>query len=243
MLVLGIETSGVDGSVALTRDGELLGERRLNQAGRKHAQGLIFEIGEVLREQGLAPRDLQLVAVSRGPGSFTGLRVGMVCAKTIAYATGCRFIAVDTFAAIASGTPDHASPLHVIEDAQRDDLFLGEYSRDAHSQWHQTSAIRIVSIPSFLDLCQSPITVTGPGLKKLDRDDRILESLPVTRIPLDQPPARVIAEIGRLEIERAELSGETADTDFWSASPFYLRLSAAEEKRAAQAGAAPPISP
>ena len=110
------------------RDGNGLGE--LRSSGR-HAQTLVQQIGELLRTHGLKPHDVQLLAVSKGPGSFTGLRVGMVCAKTFVYATGCRFIAVDTFAAIAENCASaDVTRLFVIEeDAQRDDLFVGEYHR------------------------------------------------------------------------------------------------------------------
>ena len=109
MLVLGIDTSGLEGSVALVRDGNCLAETSLNQLGRRHAQSLILEIGTLLEKHECTPRDVDVVAVSRGPGSFTGLRVGMVCAKTFAYATGCKFIAVDTFAAIAENVSEMSS--------------------------------------------------------------------------------------------------------------------------------------
>ena len=66
MIVLGIETSGLDGSIALLRGEECLGERRLNQAGRRHAQALVLEIGELLTAQALKPRDIGCVAVGRG---------------------------------------------------------------------------------------------------------------------------------------------------------------------------------
>lgn len=129
MYVLGIETSGLEGSIALLRDHECLGELWLNQHGRRHAQSLVFEIGELLQQHGLKPPDVDLVSVSRGPGSFTGLRVGMVCAKTFAYATGSRFISIDTFMAIANNVPSTINRVHVIEDAQREDLFAAEYVR------------------------------------------------------------------------------------------------------------------
>lgn len=235
MLVLGIETSGSDGSVALSRDGILLGERELSQMGRRHAQGLVLEISELLQEHGSKPRDINLVAVSRGPGSFTGLRIGMVCAKTIAYSTGCRFIAVDTFAAIAAGVSKEVQRLHVIEDAQKEDLFLGEYSRDSDAEWQQASPIRIVSVSEFFGLCQAPIIVTGPGLKKLETFPRPDKRYCASEIPAFQPRAGVIADLGRTLLMNEEHRPPVSETDFWVAAPFYLRLSAAEEKQALQA--------
>ena len=109
------------------------------------------------------------MAVSRGPGSFTGLRVGMVCAKTFAYATRCRFVAVDTFAAIAGETDrGNIDRVIVIEDAQRDDLFAGEFMRNEPQRWAPASPIRVISKSDFLrDRTESDI-VTGPGLRKLN---------------------------------------------------------------------------
>ena len=173
----------------------VLAEKRLNQAGRRHAQSLILEIGELLRDHCLTPHDVGAVAVSRGPGSFTGLRVGMVCAKTFAYATSCRFIAVDTFAAIAENVPTDLTRVFVIEDAQRDDLFAAEFSREesqeaeSHSQaliasaserpglyqgsrrWKSISPLRIVPRIEFLRDRSEVDIVTGPGIKKFDPAD------------------------------------------------------------------------
>ncbi len=231
MLVLGIETSGLEGSVAILRDENCLGEKRLNQIGRRHAQALVLEIGELLRVHSLTPGDIDLVAVSRGPGSFTGLRVGMVCAKTFAYATGCRFIAVDTFAAIAQNAPAELTRVFVIEDAQRDDLFVGEYARNPHQEWEQVSPIRIVSADEFLRSRSDLGVVMGPGLAKLET-----ETLPDHWLKdphIRQPRASMIASLGRLQNQSTVGEPLAEENDFWRASPFYLRMSAAEEKRAA----------
>ena len=225
MITLGIETSGLDGSIAIARGDECIAERPLNQSGRRHAQGLVLEIRDALRSVGLTPRDVECVAVSRGPGSFTGLRVGMVCAKTFAYATGCRFIAVDTFAAIASNAPADLDRLFVIEDAQRDELFVGEYVRDEFAAWRQTSPIRIVPIPEFCRERTEVDTVTGPGIRKLESHAVSPNWLSTPEVC--RPRASVIAALGCACGNSSE-----GETDFWIASPFYLRLSAAEEKRA-----------
>ena len=230
MLVLGIETSSLEGSVAIVRDENCLGETRLNQIGRRHAQALVLEIGELLNAHSLSPRDVDLVAVSRGPGSFTGLRVGMVCAKTFVYATGCRFIAVDTFAAIAENAPAELTRVFVIEDAQRDDLFVGEYARNPHQQWKQVSPIRIVSADEFIQSRSDMAAVMGPGLAKLETET--LSENWLNDPNIRQPRASIIATLGRLH-EQSKVDEPLAEeNDFWRASPFYLRMSAAEEKRA-----------
>jgi len=229
MIVLGIETSGLEGSVALVDHERLLEVRHLNQVGRRHAQALVFEIGELLKSHGIQPAEVRLVAVSKGPGSFTGLRVGMVCAKTFAYATGSQFASVDTFAAIATNAPDEIRRLRVIEDAQRDEFFVGEYHREGSSRWQQVAPIQIISSPNLLALQSDSDLMIGPGLKKLALGGARLRSLDDPEV--HRPRAAVIAKLGLDQITQGIGQPPTPDTDFWRAVPFYLRLSAAEEKR------------
>ena len=178
MFVIGLETSGFVGSIALRRDGQLLEERWLGQAGRRHAQSLVLELRELLHAHGAKPRDVQAIAVSKGPGSFTGLRVGLVCAKTFAYATGCRFVAVDTFEAIAENCPSDVSDVWIVENAQRGDFFVGAYARDGATppdtavreplastrSWRLTAPVQIVSAEEWLASRTTLDTITGPGL-------------------------------------------------------------------------------
>ena len=95
-----LETSGRVGTVAVATEDTLLAQVSLDQAQR-HARDLVPAIAQLLKGQGWTARDLAGIFVSRGPGSYTGLRVGLMSAKTLAYAIGCRLILVDTFAAIA----------------------------------------------------------------------------------------------------------------------------------------------
>src|SRR5438309_3966029 len=111
--VIILETSGRGGQVALAHGGALLALRRLDEA-RRHARDLVPALHDLLLGQRWRPRDVQAVIVSRGPGSYTGLRVGIMSAKTFAYATGGAILAVDTFAAIALQAPVEVARLDVI---------------------------------------------------------------------------------------------------------------------------------
>lgn len=228
MLVLGIETSGSEGSVALVQDNACLDEKRLSHTGRRHAQSLVLEIGELLRSHDLAPRDIEAVAVSRGPGSFTGLRVGMVCAKTFAYGTGCKFIAIDTFTAIAENLPAELTHVIVIEDAQRDELFVGRLTRDESRRWTSVSPIQLISTAEFLRQRTESDVITGPGVRKLDPIQGSSRWLSGEEFCL--PRASVIASLGHVLIASNADPADPSVTDFWQALPFYLRKSAAEEK-------------
>ena len=222
MLTLGIETSGKAGTVALRCHGEFLEQRSLDQAGRRHARSLVAEIAELFRAYDFQLRETQLVSVSIGPGSFTGLRVGVVCAKTLAYSTGCQLAAVDTFLAVAENSPRDVSEVFVITDAQRGELFLGRYCRDSDGLFQRQGEIEIVNRHVWCEERAQDDVVSGPGAVQfqdsLDDRCRILET------PFCTPRADVVARLGERLIER-----DAAD-DFWSLEPFYIRKSAAEEK-------------
>lgn len=233
MFVIGLETSGLVGGVALRREGELLEERSLGEAGRRHAQSLVLELHELLQAHGAKPLDVTAIAVSKGPGSFTGLRVGLVCAKTFAYATGCQFVAIDTFDAIADNCPSDMRDVWVVENAQRGDFFAGRYLRDDAGSWRQAAPIQTVCAEEWLAARTADETVTGPGLAHADLESvraRLLTDEAVAR-----PRAGAIARLGQRRLLARDEASSPDDFDFWKAVPIYIRPSAAEEKRAKQA--------
>lgn len=245
MLMIGLETSGFVGSVALRRDGQLLEERLLGQAGRRHAQSLVLELRELLHTHGVTPCDVQAIAVSKGPGSFTGLRVGLVCAKTFAYATGCRFVAVNTFEAIAENCPSDVTDVWIVENAQRGDFFAGRYARDSGAplearSWRLQAPVQIVSADEWLASRTASDTITGPGLT--DHVGSLSSARLLTDEALAKPRASSVARLGEQRLFSAAIppveSDLEDDTNFWKAVPFYFRPSAAEEQQAKRSGAA-----
>ena len=95
-----LETSDRVARIGLARGASVAGTAELDSA-RRHARDMTSTIDALLKAESLKPADLTGVMVSRGPGSYTGLRVGLTTAKALSYATGCELRAVDTFAAIA----------------------------------------------------------------------------------------------------------------------------------------------
>lgn len=232
-VTLGIETSGLAGLVALRRDGQLLEERELEHTRRRHAQTLIQELQTLLQNHSVAPWDVDLVGVSHGPGSFTGLRVGIVVAKTFAYATGCRLAAVDTFAAIAEAADDSVTSLSVVSDAQREQLFVGEFIRDPQSDLlKRPTEISIIDANTWCtdlrDRGPAGFAIAGPVLSRLQ--DAIHPDVRQLDESAWQPRAAAVAAI----TERLATSGQFADA--FDLEPFYLRKSSAEEKRDARLG-------
>ncbi len=219
-MLLAIETSGLLGSVAIADDRQLIVERSLQTTGRRHAQTLVAEIDDVLRTRGIASKDITAVAVSIGPGSFTGLRVGLVFAKTFAWLNNTQLVAVDTLRAIAQQVSPDIESVTAVIDAQRNELFAGTY------RWNPKTGIRDaidsvhLSTPSGLPI-DHPIV--GPGLQKHR------ESLQATHRLLDeslcQPRATSVAAIGLQMV----CLGQTSVPE--TLEPVYVRLSYAEEKR------------
>jgi tRNA threonylcarbamoyladenosine biosynthesis protein TsaB len=116
-LILNLDTSTQICSVALALDGELLGLKE-SQEDKSHASLLAVFIKNVLEENTKAISDLDAVAVSKGPGSYTGLRIGVSTAKGLAFASGIPFISVDTLSSMASGVihGNHLEDMALPED-------------------------------------------------------------------------------------------------------------------------------
>lgn len=219
MLTLAIETSGPTGSVALVASGAVVAEKTL-ELGRQHAQALLPTIRSLLHDTDRSVRDLQLVAVSLGPGSYTGLRIGIVCAKTLAYAIGCPLAAVDTLQTIACNSPEDVPAVEVISDAQRGDLFVGRYARTSAGDWAPQNEIAIVRAEGWAAELVAGATISGPGLEKvanlLDGRFHLLPS------ECHVPAAVWVARLGIAAYEAGQA------VDLWGIEPRYLRRSSAE---------------
>jgi tRNA threonylcarbamoyladenosine biosynthesis protein TsaB len=113
MLTLAFDTATEVATCALVRDGDVLGERT-SRAGT-----VLADADELLKEHGLEPAQLDALAVGTGPGSFTGLRIGLALARGLGLALGVRAAGVSTLDALAAGSPG-AVP---VIDAKRDEVF------------------------------------------------------------------------------------------------------------------------
>ena len=224
MTTLAIETSSMEGSIAVARNGVCLDERTLSHTGRRHARRLVPEIGELLGSLSLTPLDVHLVAVSIGPGSFTGLRVGVACAKTFAYALGCSLAAVDTFQAIAAGSPPGVEQIEVVGDALRGEVYVGRYARATTGGWQRQGEIVLLQAETWLAGLSPGTVVSGPAAATLAHD--LAGRCRLLPAEVHAPRAAAVALIGELQARRNQL------TELWSLEPVYIRPSGAEEKLA-----------
>jgi tRNA threonylcarbamoyladenosine biosynthesis protein TsaB len=216
-----VETSGRVGQVAVAEGAHLRGSRRLDEA-RRHARDLAPAVAELLAGQHWQPRDLHAVLVSRGPGSYTGLRVGIMSAKVLAYATSCALLAIDTFAAIALQSPAEADAVDVLADAQQDKVYLQRFHRIKTGLWTAASALTIVPASEWLAGHEPAVWVSGPALSvvenRLPAQSRVVDS--ANRDP--RPESLLHLGLARY------LAGQRDDV--WSLEPLYARPSSAEEK-------------
>lgn len=135
MRVIGIETSGNVGSVAVCEDDVVVGERCLEK-GLRHGTELITSVKALFEELHWKPDNIELIAVSVGPGSYTGLRVGITCAKTLAYALNKPIVAVPTLDVLAENAPANSHSICPILDARRMCVYacVYKYRTEARSQ-------------------------------------------------------------------------------------------------------------
>ena len=220
---LAIETSGRTGSVALAHDGAVLFEETFPH-GLKHAAGLVPMIDRLCRRAGWGPGDVEGVYVSAGPGSFTGLRVGVTVAKTLAFATGAKVVTVPTVEVLARNAPSEATNVVIVLDAKRDQIFTARLARSGNA-WDVVESAHLDSLAEMLVRAPRPVHLIGEGIpfhaKFLPADD---PGVIVTREEAWRARASAVVEIGHAMARRG------AFIDPQSLAPVYVRKPEAEEK-------------
>jgi len=222
--ILALETSGRSGSVATLVDNNLLAQMELDPSERS-AGALAPAVRQALAQSGWPPRSIQMVAVTIGPGSFTGLRIGVTTAKLLAYAAGAECLGIDTLDAIAAqvSTEIDSGRLVAAIDAGRGELFVKRFVRGIAGSWTPEGETAIEAIDAWLARLAAKDAITGSAIAMLA--DHLPSDVLVVESRLWQPMA---ATVGRLAALR-HAAGERGDA--WKLAPFYLRRSAAEEKR------------
>jgi tRNA threonylcarbamoyladenosine biosynthesis protein TsaB len=224
MKLLVLDTSTERAAIGLSRSSGLPYIATM-EAVRQHGRDLIPWLGAILAEAGASPRDLDLIGVGLGPGSYTGLRVGLTAAKTLAFATGAAIVGLDSMEAVARNAPAEALRVNVVADAQRSDVYVAEFARaKPGAPLVETRASRIEPHSAWLARLETGALVLGPGLFS----PRIRNSVPPE---LMNPESELnYPDGGRLiELAREAWAGGRRD-DPWLLEPRYLRRSSAEQQ-------------
>jgi tRNA threonylcarbamoyladenosine biosynthesis protein TsaB len=222
MLVLDTSTSFAAIGLAL-RSGAVYADK--TDGSQKHGRDLIPRVGLILAGGGLEPRELEAIGVGLGPGSYTGLRIGVTAAKTLAYATGAAIFGLDSLEAIAWNAPDSVLRVSVFADAQRGDVYSADFTRTA------PGGPLVCARMSQIEPLQDWLARLGPGTLVLG------PGLDSPRIAGHVPP-ELLANAGELNYPEGSRLIALADRECtagrcenaWLLEPRYLRKSAAEEK-------------
>jgi len=222
---LALETSGRLGSVAITADGVVVAEETFAH-GLQHAAEIVPRIDQLLKAAGWQPADLREIYVSAGPGSFTGLRIGITLAKTLAFVTAARIVAVPTVQVLACNAPPEARDVVIVLDAKREQIYTARLHRaDAASRWVSVEDAHLDSLADMLAASPRPIWLVGDGIvyheKFLPTND---PSVMVAHPDSWRARAAAVAELGH------EMARQGRTTEAQALAPIYIRRPEAEEK-------------
>lgn len=230
MLILGFETSAKAASVALMQDGRLLGECYQN-TGLTHSQTLLPMAENLLKCCGFAPDGAEAVAVAAGPGSFTGVRIGVAAAKGYAWGAGIPCYGVSTLEAMALGLGEREGYVLPVMDARREQTYTALFSCDQGTLTRLRSdrAIALSELENEIKNLQKPVFLVGDGsiLCYNILKERVSQLVLPPEHRMHQRAAGVC-----LAAERAIARGESGDAA--ALKPNYLRLSQAERERLAR---------
>ncbi len=228
MLILGIETSTKTGSVAVVSEDGVVAQYSLN-IEVTHSERLMATVDRVLRDTGLGMANMDGFAVACGPGSFTGLRIGISAVKGLALATGRPVAAVPTLQALAWNVPHAAFPVCPLLDARKNEVYAALY-RFEGAALVQTMPEAAIPIADLAGRLPDNVLFTGEAARLYRREIEKQFGGRALFAPLASavPSAATVAEIGLDMIK----SGKTADADVLT--PVYIRRPEAEvawEKR------------
>lgn len=225
MLVLGVESSTMQGGAALIGDDGLCSEYTLNVEAT-HSERLLPTIDRMLRDAGIGLDALSGLAVSIGPGSFTGLRIGLSTVKGLAYATGLPVVGISTLEALACTVAFAGAQVCPVLDARKQEVYAALF------RCRSGAPVRIMEDAALAPeaLCakiRRPTIFLGDGLAVYGE---LFRRLLGERMLVPPPPSRGarpawVAELGRQRLLRGERDAVDALV------PRYLRPSEAELKR------------
>lgn len=227
MLILAFETSAKAGSVALMDETRLLGESYCNTA-LTHSQTLLSMGQELLKTCGYTPDDVTDVAVAAGPGSFTGVRIGVAAAKGFSWAKELPCWGVSTLEAMALALGQWQGYICPVMDARREQVYnaLFKVSNGQITRQQPDRAISLKDLASELQILEEPIFLVGDG--SIMCYNTLQEQVPQLICPPEHRMHQRAAGVA-LSAKAMMDRGEAGDGN--ALAPNYLRLSQAERER------------
>jgi len=220
MILLALDTSTDRAAFGLESESGAIVSTSTEPA-RRHGRDLVPRLADALAAAGLKVRDVEVIAVGVGPGSYTGLRVGLMAAKTLAYATGAALVGFDSLEGIARNAPAHARRVSVVADAQRGQVYAADFIHEAGGPPRCVRATQVEPLAAWLARLEPETIVLGPALEA----PRIRSLLPAT-LELADPVFNYPDGRGLLALAREVWATGRRD-DPWLLEPQYLRQSSA----------------
>lgn len=215
MILLALSTSGRAASAALLKDGRPLAEATRDE-GLTHSETILPLAAELLEQSGLAPADVDVFAADIGPGSFTGVRIGVCAINAMAATSGKPAVAVSSLAALREGLPEERGPVCALLDARNGNAYAALFAGEACAM--QPAAVTVAELLPALpagtlfvgdgaEAYRAEIASAVPGARFAPAERNLLIALPVARCAW-----------------RAFRAGNTVS----EAMPLYLRPTQAE---------------
>ncbi len=212
-LILCLETATTNCSVGLAKDGKLLALKEDNSKNYSHAEKLHIFINEVLKEAGFSTRDLDAIAISKGPGSYTGLRIGVSSAKGLCYSLDIPLISVPTLDLLAAKLRGDQGIIISMLDARRMEVYSAVYDSDL-KQIRDTQA-QVLDESAFAEyLEKSKVHFIGNGVAKFEEVCKHTNAVFHTQ---QYPSAKEMVEIAELKHQKSD----TEDVAYFE--PYYLK--------------------
>ncbi len=227
MRVLGLDTALPFGAVGLIDGGHLLYEEKIpiRPGGGERIPALI---DKALRVVGWRPEYLDLVAVGRGPGSYTGIRVGLAIAKGLAYSLGIPLVGVSTLMALAANNPGWPGLVCPVLDARRGMVYTALYLRKEQGNWVELRPAEICPLPELIAMLKKeklPVLFLGDGAR-LYREEITTALGPAAVFrgegETDQVSGGIVAFLGLLRRQ------ERNEDELYTCLPLYLQRTEAE---------------
>ena len=227
MKILAFETSAKAASVAIAEDGRLLGESYCN-SGVTHSQTLLSMAESLMASCGVAAGDIDAVGVAAGPGSFTGVRIGVAAAKGFAWGREIPCVGVSTLAAMAVGFGAWQGYVCPVMDARRSQVYNALFRVDCGkcTRIREDRAISLRDLGEDVKNLSGPIFLVGDG--SVLCYNTLLETVPGLVLP---PEHRRHQRAAGVELEAARILETGERPSGAELVPNYLRLSQAERER------------
>lgn len=201
MLILALDTATDQGSLALVADDRLLAEYSLESPGT-YLRRLLPGVEALLQAAGRDLAEVGAVAVSQGPGNFTGLRIGLATAQGLAWALGCPVVPVSTLEVLAAQFPFHPHPVGVLMDAKRQEVYWGLFrcQGDRPQPLEDPVRLPVALLPPRL---HPPLMLTGPGLNAYEAflKDHLHPEINWAPPEMRHPRAPTVARLALLQLK------------------------------------------